>query len=71
MFYLSDMDITEEKAKPQMIDCSTLTDPPPPAYSESVLNNTEEYIPKINNNCNVGNGPIALLPGIQIKDLPL
>ncbi|KAF2903644.1 hypothetical protein ILUMI_02551 [Ignelater luminosus] len=66
-----DTDISDSKAKPLMIDCSTLTDPPPPAYSESVLNNTDEYIPKMNNNCNVGNGPLALLPGIQIKDLPL
>ncbi|KAK4876127.1 hypothetical protein RN001_012549 [Aquatica leii] len=66
-----DTDSSNHKLKPLMIDCGTITDPPPPAYSETVLSNGEEHIPQINSNYNVGNGPLALLPGMQIKDVPL
>lgn len=53
-----------------MVDSSTLTDPALPSYDESV-GNSEEFVPKMNNNHSVGNGPLAILPGMQIKELPL
>jgi hypothetical protein len=56
------------ESKPEMKDTSTQTTP---HSSNNMLNSSQEHLPKINNNCNVGNGPIALLPGVQIKDFNL
>lgn len=53
-----------------MKDCGTQTQQPPTSPN-SVLNNSQEQLVKVNNNCNVGNGPLALIQGSQIKDLPL
>lgn len=67
-------DASDSKTKAEMKDISTQTTPisgdPPP----NVLHNgshDELSIQKINNNCNVGNGPITLLPNNQIKDYTL
>ncbi|KAJ3644202.1 hypothetical protein Zmor_026872 [Zophobas morio] len=63
-----DEEVSESKAKPEMKDSSTQTTPHP---SNNMLNSSEGHLPKINNNCNVGNGPITLIPGTQIKDFSL
>ncbi|XP_064210867.1 metabotropic glutamate receptor 2 isoform X1 [Tribolium castaneum] len=63
-----DEDLSESKAKPETKDTSTQTSP---AISNNMLNSSQEHLPKINNNCNVGNGPIGILPCVQTKDFPL
>ncbi|XP_044265969.1 metabotropic glutamate receptor 2 isoform X1 [Tribolium madens] len=63
-----DEDLSESKVKPETKDISTQTSP---AISNNMLNSSQEHLPKINNNCNVGNGPIGILPCVQTKDFPL
>lgn len=73
MFCL-ETDASDSKSKPEMKDSSTQTtlitnDPIP----NSIQNGSHDELnmQKINNNCNVGNGPITLLPNNQIKDYSL
>lgn len=69
MYLIHFIEGNENSAKPEMKDCGTQTQPP--TSPNSVLNNSQEHLVKVNNNCNVGNGPLALIQGSQIKDLPL
>lgn len=69
-------DISNGKVKAATKDCSTQTNPPPSPNSNSILNNSQlnnsqEHLQKVNNNCNVGNGPLGIISGVQIKELPL
>lgn len=59
--------IHERKAETK--ESGTQTGIPPSNSNPSIIRASPEHLQKINNNCNVGNGPLALVSAVQIKDV--
>ncbi|KAI4462268.1 metabotropic glutamate receptor [Holotrichia oblita] len=55
--------------KAETKESGTQTGIPPSNSNPSIIRGSPEHLQKINNNCNVGNGPLALVSAVQINDV--
>ncbi|GJQ86872.1 putative receptor family ligand binding region [Trypoxylus dichotomus] len=57
--------------KAETKESGTQTAIPPSGSNPSIPRSSPERLQKVNNNYNVGNGPLALMSTVQIKDVPV